>query len=654
MLSKIFKSLIIGLLFGLLAMPLSAATIYFAPTAQGAGNGTSAANAYAWTDATHGITGASASWVAGNTLYVVAGTYPCSAVGGNGSNGITAKGGGSSGSPITLQFDTTGAVNMTCPYWGNAINLSGYPYLIADGATSAGGVIQNTANGSILANQQQSTGIESTAPCLHQEIRNFTIQNIYVYSAGSSDSSSAHGSADIATVGCDSLSVHGNTLNWAKTGFFLQYTTLTSLNVYNNAIDYTIWSMYIDDTNSSSTTAGANIYGNLIGPHFSVWDDPSFLQHQDGIFLFAGFSTRTGFSVYTNQISGDMDAYGTGYITLAGNGSGDTIFNNVFKQTVDQCLGANNCGPQGHISAGQTGGYTAANLSVYNNTFLGDYTLGDPDSRPLCAIWLDGATWSGTNTVENNIYSNFPNAYCTNLSSLVLQTSNGNDFYNIAHPMVENYDATQTLYSSLTAWQAATLPTSGTHPDLGSSTGNPNVTSSAPYFITSGSAASGLGINLTSLSIAPLNSDAPYTFGPSYACGSGCTARPSSGAWPAGAYQLFSSLNPPTGVASSNGGSVGAHTVTITWNPPTGTGLTYYVFRGFSAGGGTPIASGIALNCTGPSGGCTYTDSTVVAGMSLYYFVEAYNGSGYSSPSNIVNDQVPVTAPTGLTVVTTN
>ena len=133
--------------------------------------------------------------------------------------------------------------------------------------------------------------------------------------------------------------------------------------------------------------------------------------------------------------------------------------------------------------------------------------------------------------------------------------------------------------------------------------------------------------------------------------------RPATGSWYVGAFNpVGTGPNSPTGASSSNGGSVGAHTVVITWNPPTGSGLTYYIFRGFSSGGegSTPInSSGVGLNCTGPSGGCSYTDSTVLAGMNLYYFVESYNGS-YSVPSNETNSQVPVVAPTGLTIISTH
>src|SRR5271165_1628257 len=99
----------------LMLVPTShAATIYFAPSSAGSNNGTSCANAYAWTDATHGINNTTNSQVAGNTLIACSGTYTCS---GNGASGIIIGASGLSGNIILIQAQS-GAV-FTCGYWGN-------------------------------------------------------------------------------------------------------------------------------------------------------------------------------------------------------------------------------------------------------------------------------------------------------------------------------------------------------------------------------------------------------------------------------------------------------------------------------------------------------------------------------------------------------
>jgi hypothetical protein len=77
---------------------------------------------------------------------------------------------------------------------------------------------------------------------------------------------------------------------------------------------------------------------------------------------------------------------------------------------------------------------------------------------------------------------------------------------------------------------------------------NPNLNSD--HTLLGSSPAIGAGKNLTSLGIAALDVGAPQTFGTSYACGTGCIARPASGAWDMGAYPAGSGGPPtvPTGI----------------------------------------------------------------------------------------------------------
>ena len=55
-----------------------------------------------------------------------------------------------------------------------------------------------------------------------------------------------------------------------------------------------------------------------------------------------------------------------------------------------------------------------------------------------------------------------------------------------------------------------------------------------------------------------------------------------------------------------------------------------------------------AINCPTPGAACTYTDATPNAGSDTY-FVEAYDGTNYSVPSN----PVTVTVNSGQTVTLT-
>src|SRR5438132_776393 len=64
---------------------------------------------------------------------------------------LTAQGSGASGNPVTLLFETN--ANFTSPAWNSpngAINIGGRNFITIDGGTN--GIIQNTANGTNLAN----------------------------------------------------------------------------------------------------------------------------------------------------------------------------------------------------------------------------------------------------------------------------------------------------------------------------------------------------------------------------------------------------------------------------------------------------------------------------------------------------------------------
>ena len=238
-------------------------------------------------------------------------------------------------------------------------------------------------------------------------------------------------------------------------------------------------------------------------------------------------------NVYNNQSIGDGYACDmTGYISLFGGISGANIFNNIAYAS-----DASNC-PEAVVRF-NNGSNPSSNVTFVNNTVL---------SASSC-VGLKTDTL--TNLVsENNIFQgNVTPIYQDPPNNTSYTTSNYNDFYNFTSIASNNNGpGPPNTYNTLANWQAATIA-GGVHPDLNSITTNPLLQTSSPFYINSGSPASGLGTNLTSLGIAALNEDAPYTFGTGYACGGGCTARPGSGAWPAGAYQVPSS--PPPSIPSA-------------------------------------------------------------------------------------------------------
>ena len=90
--------------------------------------------------------------------------------------------------------------------------------MILDGGKNF--VIQNTANGTSLANQQGSTGIFITGAD-HVIVRNFNIVSIYQNGGGSPSATDTggNGTADIQVVGpSTNIAIYNNTLNSSRIG----------------------------------------------------------------------------------------------------------------------------------------------------------------------------------------------------------------------------------------------------------------------------------------------------------------------------------------------------------------------------------------------------------------------------------------------------
>jgi len=99
------------------------------------------------------------------------------------------------------------------------------------------------------------------------------------------------------------------------------------------------------------------------------------------------------------------------------------------------------------------------------------------------------------------------------------------------------------------------------------------------------------------------------------------------------------------------------HKVTLTWSPSsTADVINYRVFRGTTSGGesATPIATTVAPACNNAGSPCTFQDTNVVAGQTYFYYVESYDGTNQSVPSNEISVTVPVSPVVGLGVTSSN
>lgn len=362
-----------------IAAPLAlATTIYFAPTSAGGNTGADCADAYAWTDATHGITGATASWTPGAILFACHGTYPCPS---SGANGIVSGGSGTSGNPITVELDNTGGgVDFPCAYWGGNpysgasgvfVCRSGNSYIVLNGQSAATAIFENTANGTGLANQTGSTGIFSN--CSNFTVENVTVKNIY-------QQTSTSDTAGIGITGCifsdaaDVPVIQDNIVSQCSVGINLGYegtNGITSATISGNAVSEGCHEITIGDGINNSTASNILVANNTVTGN-DVWADESSDCHMDEIGPVSAFnpgSSLTDITFRDNMISSDSCSSAptmqtcTAYIFLTGNISTVYAFNNLFKSsnsTYESLLrfGGGRNDNTGNISM----------VSVYNNT----------------------------------------------------------------------------------------------------------------------------------------------------------------------------------------------------------------------------------------------------------------------------------------------
>lgn len=474
--------------------------------------------------------GTGANQIGPGTRVLFCGTFTGTA----GQVGFTFQGSGTSGNPITLLFDTN--AQMSSPYWGSsstgAITCTGRNYLIMDGGTS--GIIQNTANGTSLANQQSSYGIH-TSNCTSIEIRNFTIQNIYLNQGSSPSATDTNGqyTGDIYLQGNSTGdSVHDNVLNNARTGLWVDFDSghdASNLLVYNNTISDHPWSISLGACNASSTATNVKIYSNDISGWLN-WQFPTGTYHTDGIIAFndAEGSTCPGmapidtFKIYNNYFHGSLGSGSpTGYIAC-GERTACDIFNNLMVDT-----GSN-------LAAGYVWVYAYGGpFNIYNNTIVGGSATQNVGINLNAGY---GTPTYSTATVKNNVVVNVAYALADYRTSTLAGDIAGSD-NNVwrtnaggAPSFVYNFGGNPTIMS-LASWQSS----SGN--DASSVTTDPKLT--ATYALQSGSSAIGLAANLTGLGITPLDFDKAGV------------ARSASGSWDGGVY-TFGAGSPiaPTGLAA--------------------------------------------------------------------------------------------------------
>ena len=494
-----------------------ATNVYITPDGNSTGNCTSNPHSVAWFNSS-GNWGSGSAQIGPGTTVHLCGTF---------TSELDPQGNGTSASRITLFFEP--GANFSKPVWSSqALYWSGRSYWIIDGGSPCGnastqcnGFIQNTANGTGLANHVSgTTGIILTGA--HDiEIKNLGIYNLYKHT------SSSDGTDDPTIAGCvyangmgANVSIHDGTFH--DVGWCINLQSLTG------NVNFNFYNMYLYNDSHGIALGGCNASGfNIHDSRISGpvnWDTAGDFYHHDGIHVYPLTNqTCSNINIYNMVFDGDWGVNNTSPLFLE-NHPGEnvvnfTVYNSVFK----------NSGSHGWNNGINLVGHT--NGKVYNNTVL---------CGPGGGLGLQ-VGGSGMD-VRNNLISGCTTFFSTSNEQSSVSQFNNNAYINPGSngnaAFVFNGQSTNSgnsLSSQLTQFRGM----------LGGSFENASVTGTGSVDSLGvpqvGSVVIGAGSNLTALGIPTLDLD-----------GQG-VPRPSSGPWDPGAFATGSSAThpaPPTGLSA--------------------------------------------------------------------------------------------------------
>jgi len=270
-----------------------------AQSAAGAANGSSCANAYAytWFNTVSSWGGGAGDVDAGDTVHL------CGTITGTGAantNILIAQGSGSSDNLITIIWEEGAKLSSpACSVTSGCFSTNNNSYLRLDGNSTIPS-ITSTDNGSPaggFGTAHDSVGIHASG-CDNCEFKNLTIANIYMFTDSVNDHSA--GGYGIRISGSSDVSIHNCTFDQMQGGITSAFANGdTNIYIYQNTFDNVNHGIEIGN-NNSNVISNVFIYGN----HFKdmvTWDSASNDYHHDGIIFYqntAIANTVNNFYIY--------------------------------------------------------------------------------------------------------------------------------------------------------------------------------------------------------------------------------------------------------------------------------------------------------------------------------------------------------------------
>lgn len=524
-------------------MNASATNVYIAQSAAGAANGNSCANAYAIT-----FFNSAGTWGSGTTQ-IGAGTtvHFCGTI----TSSPQVQGSGTSGNPITFVWEPGARITLR---YGQMISLGGSnAYLTFDGGIPCGpktncntveaanqrgyasgqtGIIEATANGSALANQNANTqAFYGCILCHDIEIRNLIIRNLYVHSLMSDSTSSADTGNSIfqcpgggSGCGVGLISIHDLTVHDVGNALQIERTAIngggnTTVNVFNVDFYHMNWAV----ENSGDGTRIFNFYNNYCHDTAN-WDTTSDAFHHNCLHMYLISGTTSVATTFYNNLSyGDWGlccSTATQMYLEFATPNNFNVFNNVSIQYGLNIVPSMLYGGAGSI--------------VANNTWIGT-GFGGGRGNTEC-----GAYGGTALTIENNACGGWGQYLAELDGAATFTTWDYNQYGPTGNSGNPPFVWHSSGYTNLAAFQS--VCSCDTHSAV-----QTDFKIDANGLSLAGSPLIGAGVNLTSVCSGQ----------PNPGLGALCfdaagNARPSSGGWDVGAYQhVGSSTIAPSGLLSA-------------------------------------------------------------------------------------------------------